>query len=691
MALFLNIISSYLIASIFSNYLIIFISFFSLIVLNMEILSLFGAITDINALIFSIFNLVISLSFFKIKKSTFLSPKFDFSRLKNALLLDKSLIIMLIAFIVLISISLFLAVVMPVLEPDSQTYHFLRAYEFVKQHSLNHFETNDIRALIMPINSEIIYSWLLLFKKNFHGYGILSFTAFVLTICSMWDIFEKFKFAFRKRLYAIFIFSSLSAIIIQMPSLQTDLLVGSLLLCAFSLYIKNNIYFSSLSLALAMGVKSTGIISILGFVILIFLYEKLIEKKNIYSRLKKFFICLTFNFIIFSSYNYILNLFHFHSPLSNQAAFEGHKFWGGFKGYIANLINFSFQGLDFTGFKWGYYLNNEILEIKNKLFNLININPLMGCNVEQDRINIITDEQTVGFGILGFLVFIPMVLFSNIKIFFNKNKKTVLLFIFAIVFLINILVLARATAYMIYSIRFVVSFICLSSIILIGVYKKKAFYKPIILFFCLFYMFLIPFHNTRMPFWVIFTKLKENNFNLNKFENTAYERNVILTLEIASEIKKTIENKYQNKKNIAFVKKLESSALYLKKLDFEGFNIDFIVAGKINENTLKKYDLIILETKIQNDNIFNPEDIKINYKTKDNKVIFKNNNDLNCFYEFRIENYKNNNTPIATERHCFTYQYLIQNNNLKLDYIQNIKLNSLKTEEEIYYFIKNEG
>lgn len=686
----LNLISSYLIASIFNNLLIIFIAFFAFVILNMEILSVFSNITQANIFIFTILNLIFSIIFFKLKKSAFLKPKFDLQRLKNAFLLDKSLIILSVAFLSLIFVSLFLATVMPSLEPDSQTYHFLRAYEFTKQHSLQHFETNDIRALIMPINSEIFYSWMLLFKKNFHGYGILSFFSFLLTIFSMWNIFEKFKFSYRKRLYAIFLFSSLSAIIIQMPSLQTDLLVGSLLLCAFSLFISNEIFFSSLSLAIAMGTKSTGVISILSFIILIILYEKLIEKRENLKNIKHFILFLIINFLVFSSYNYILNLLQFNNPLSNQAAYEGHKFWGGFRGYIANLINFFFQSFDFTGFKWGYYLNNEIMSIKNNFFNLININPFIGCNIEQEKVNIISDEQIIGFGILGFLVFLPAIAISLFKILFNKNKKTKLVFIAALVFIINVAVLAKSVAYMIFSIRFIVSFVCLSSIVLIFVYKKKAFYKPIILFFCLFYMIILPFHNVRMPFWQIYTKLKENNFNLNKFEDACYERKVISTLEIAPRIHETIKEKYKNKKNIAFIKNLESSALYLKKLDFEGYNVDFLVMGTLNDEKIKKYDLIILEDKVQNDNIFNPKDIKINYKIKNNKIIFNDSKNLNCFFEYRTEG-KKDETPIAIERHCFGYEYLIKNNNLKLDYSETIDIKSIKRKENFYYFIKKQG
>jgi len=688
-AFILNLISSYLIASVYNSFLIIFITFFALIILNMEILSLFGAMTDFSVFIFTIINLIFAIIFFKHKKASFLKINFDFNRLKNSLMLDKSLIILSIAFFVLICVSLFLATVMPVLEPDSQTYHFLRAYEFTKQHSLNHFETSDIRGLIMPINSEIFYSWMLLFKKNFHGYGILSFSAFILTIFSMWNIFEHFKYSYRKRLYAIFIFSSLSAIIIQMPSLQTDLVVGSLLLCAFSLYIKNNIYFSSLSLAISMGVKSTGVMACIAFIASVILFEKLIEKNNNWNKIKLFFIYLVINFLFFSSYNYFLNLFHFHNPLSNQAAFAGHKFWGGIKGYIANITNFFFQSFDFTGFKWGYYLNDEIMELKNKFFNFINIEPYLGCNVEQEKINIITDEQTNGFGILGFLIFLPTIFVSLFKFFFNKNKKTILTFILALSFIINILVLARAMAYMIFSTRFIVAFVCLSSVVLINVYRKKAFYKPIIFFFCLFYTLIIPFHNMRMPFWQIFSKLKEYQFNLDKFETACYEKKVISTHIVAPAIKKTVEEKYNDKKNIAFLKKISTSTLYLKKLDTKNRNIDFVVAGKLNNEKLNKYDLIILETATHNDNVFNPEDVEIKYKTENNKIIFDDSKALNCFYEFRSEG-KADEIPEAVERSCFTYEYLKLNKNFELDYTETIGKSS-KEEEKIYYFIKKQG
>ena len=363
-------------------------------------------------------------------------------------------------------------------------------------------------------------------------------------------------------------------------------------------------------------------------------------------------------------------------------------FWGGIRGYVANLIHFFFQSFDFTGFKWGYYLNNEILEIKDKIFHFIHINPMIGCNVQQDKINIIADEQTNGFGILGFLVFLPMIFISNIKIFFNKNNKTILSFILALVFIINILVLARSTAYMVFSIRFIVAFVALSSIVLIGAYSKKNIIKPVIIFFCLFYMLLLPFHNRRMPFFKVYNALKEVQFDFGKFENLSYEGKLISVLEVAPTIDKTLKEKYPNIKNIAFVKKTSSPTLYLKKMELKDRKIDYIRPDLATYERLKKYDLIILEGEAQNDNVFNPQDIKKEYKVVDDNVIFNSNKNLNCYWVYTI-----NKTQIykddANERVCFTYPYLIQNKNFKMDYKEHVefKLDMKNEILNLYYFI----
>ncbi|MBQ8848251.1 MAG: hypothetical protein IJ003_04835 [Candidatus Gastranaerophilales bacterium] len=680
----INLISSYLIASISCEFLVIFIAFFALVVLNLEILSLFNAINPLNITFLSIFFAIVISLFFKFKKAKFLKIKINFKRIKNSFLLDKSLLIMFFAFLSLLLVSFFLAVVTSVLEPDSQTYHFLRAYEYIKNSSLNHFETTDIRALIMPINSEILYSYMLAFKKNFFGYGIVSFVSYIVCLISSWQICEIFKFSYRKRFWAIFLFSSLSAIIVQIPSLQTDILVGALLLTSFYLYLKEKNYFSSLSLALALGVKTTGFIALFGFFVLVFGYEILINKK--FKNLMKFFGFLGLNFLIFSSYNYFSNFIHYGNFFSNNAAYIGHCLVGGFKGYIANIINFIFQAFDFTGFKWGYYLNSEIIGLRENVFNFLNIEENLRGNVPMQIVNIFTDEQFVGFGILGFALFVPSVFIAFVKGFLNKNKKTLFLALLACVFLINILCLAASVAYMVYSIRFVVAFVCLSFLVLIVTYKKRFFLKSIIVFFALFYMIFIPLNIKRMPVFKLFASLKKNNYNLEKLSHDLYRGATVSVLEITPKVYDILETKYKNCKKIAYIRGTQSSVLYLKLLENKERRIDFLNIAYLNDEKLKEYDLVILEKEKQDDNVFALNEVNPKYEIKNNNIVFDSNQELYCYYE-NLELKATINPYLATKRICFGYPYLKMKKYLKLDYIDSTYVEDFDETVNIYYFI----
>lgn len=685
LGVFLNLLSSYFLASIAGSFLVVYVAFFAIVILNIEVLSLFSAINSVNITIFSFFNLILSFLLFRKTSSDFLKFHFDFKKFKNSLSLDKTLIVLLIAFLILISVILFLAVIMPPLEPDSQTYHFLRVIEFFKNHNLNHFETNDARALVMPINSEIIYLWMLNLKNNFYGFGMVSFASLITIIGAIYSIMKQFKFSLRTVLWTIFIICSLPAVIVQSSSLQTDIIIGALLITTIALYLKDNkysLYFSSLALAVAFGVKSTGVMAIFSIFFIIFSFEYYILKTKNLKKIKNFTLLLMLNFFIFSSYNYILNFIQFHNPLSNHASYLGHKFWGGYKGFIANIINYFFQSFDFTGFKWGYYLNDKILFLKNILFDFIRISPYTGCNVELEKVNILTDEQIIGFGILGFLVYLPSVFYSTVKVFFNKNKKTKLLFIFSIAFIINILVLSLSVGYMVFSIRFIVAFVILSSICLGGFYLSKSYFRFIILFFMLFYMVIMPFYIKRMPFFKIVDNLKKNNFNIDKFTTDCFENKITPVLELAEEIKITLEKKYKNHQKIGIFKTTDSALLYLKTL--KNIETDFLNVANIDKYDLNHYDLIIMEGKIQDDNVFNPEDIKINYHMKDNKIIFDKTDKIQCYY-VSIEN----NPKNALRRWCLGYDYMIKNKNFKLDYLQKVKLKEADYGIELYYFIKH--
>jgi len=685
----LNLFSSYLIASLFGNILVLFVVYFALIILNIEILSLFGAIEDKFILLFSLFNFVLSFVVFKKKKGVFIKPDFDFERFKNSLFLDKALLILSFSFLSLLCVTFLLGYIMPPLEPDSQTYHFIRAYQFYIQKSLNHFETNDVRALIMPINSEILYTWILSLKKTYNGYALTSYFAFLSCIFFIWNILEEFKFVFRKRIFAILIFASLSGVIVQITSLQTDILVGALLLAGFYFFIKFDTkltYISALSVAIAMGVKSTAIIALFAFYLMIFYFEFFIKNNKKLDNLRIFSLFLPLNFLIFSSYNYFLNLLHYGHPLYNQAAKLGHEFWGGLEGYISNLINYFFQAFDFTGFKWGFYINDKFMSLKETFFNSIGIDSYVGTNVPMSKVNIRADEQTIGYGVLGFLVYLPVIFISLIRILFGNAKRIKIIFGFAFAFIINILVLSLSIAYMVFSIRFILAFICLSACTLVCVYRKKSLFKPVIIFFIFFYMTFLPYCNDRMPFLYIVDKLKADGFNLEKFINHCYEKKVTYVLGLSGGIHKHINEEFNQAKKIAYIKTISTSALYLKIRQKDGYKIDFISPRLANKKRLNEYDLVVLDSSVQNDNTFGINEIDVKYEISDNQVKFKSTNSEypDCYYTDIFGEIVANPFEM-TEVCCFTKSLMDKNSEFKL--VKEYNFEQKDNKIDVYYYL----
>lgn len=321
------------------------------------------------------------------------------------------------------------------------------------------------------------------------------------------------------------------------------------------------------------------------------------------------------------------------------------------------------------------------MSFKESVFNFLNIDLMLGCNVPMEQVNILTDEQIVGFGILGFALFLPLIFINIQKLFKSKNKRNILLGLLSITFLINILVLSSTVAYMIYSIRFILSFVCLSFLVFAFSYSKKSFYKPIIIFFVSFYMIFLPFFIKRMPFTYVIKTLKESNFNMQSFIKNAYEGKITPTNELAIEIKKIILEKYPQKKKIAILKTLSSTLLYLKTMD--NYKIDFINPALITKEKLEEYDLIILEEKKQNDNIFNLSDVKINYKVVNNNVVFEKNQNLNCYYTNKKKVITDKEQ--ASERTCFTYYFTEKY--FTEDYRKDVYIKDIEETKTLYFFV----
>ena len=642
----------YIVSSIFNCGILFFVTFFAAIILNIEVLSLFKGITGQNILIITALEFIIALIFWLKKGKPLLKVEFKkfIKRLKVACLKDKTFIFLSVSWLFLILISFILASFSPVNEPDAQGYHALRALFWAQNHFISHFEISDIRCHVMPINSELFYTWVYALSKNDTVLGLLQFFAYFLTIFSGYKIMGFYNISFNKRLWSIFIFTSFAGVISQMSSTQTDLTVGSLFVASIYFilnYSKNKnfhmLFFSSLALSLAFGVKSTGIIG--GVPILIWFI--FILRKDFF----KFFFFLTFNFLVFSSYNYILNFIDYGNFLGSNTAILGHKFWGGYKGFIANFIRYVFQLFDFSGFTAGFYLNPYLLKLQNGIVALIVKDPHIGENVALSFTNIGMTEQYIGFGVLGFTIFLP----SLISGFKNKKLK-----IFSYIFLAQILFLSVSIAYMIYSIRFIVAFMCISIPLLsLSYFKKTNIIKVFIVLFCLFYMGYASMFLSQRPFILIKKEfIKTPNIKLvqDKMRNLNYE--FYHSFNEAYTLKSNLEPYCINGNNIA----LAISAGYMiydtKFMEFsKDCKINVLNIPHMQNYNLSDYDVIVTQvSNPQKTNVLNKEDIKNPMKPSYEAM---------CYYRKLANNYDLVNTNYNEMDKAYEAQCKINDNYIK--------------------------
>lgn len=282
---------------------------FANVVLTFEILSLFSAISVPGIFVLNLLLAGAGAGLW-LKRDKPL-PEFHvkpfIKTIWHSLLLDKYLLVLGCAFLFMCGVSLWLISFMPVVNPDAEAYHVVRSLFWISQHNLNHFSYADIRAIVMPVNSEILYAWLLIFLKKQMWFGAVSFSGFLLTLFSLWGILSNIGLSVRRRLWILLILSSFSSVIVQISGTETDIIVAGLVCASMYLfweYLKRGkvflVFMSSLTYALAVGTKTPAIMLIPGVGLwmagLAFYYYK----KKFYKPLLYFLGFSLLNFIVFS-------------------------------------------------------------------------------------------------------------------------------------------------------------------------------------------------------------------------------------------------------------------------------------------------------------------------------------------------------------------------------------------------------
>ncbi len=592
LSLVLVIISSYLILSfIYSRYdtkrfpafLYLLLIIFSQIVLTFEILSLFKSISQVGVIAFNILFLITGLI---LKKNLYI-PKIELQPLFNAVKRDKFLAVLCGCFIIFLTAQFIIAAFAPVKFGDALNYYLPRCTMWIQQGTILHYITPDTRELIMPVNMEFLYTWFLLLKKTEVGCACFSYMSFIAGVYVLFNFLRETGCSIRRSLWSVFVFASFALAAVEMVNPSSDLFAGVLILSSCYLFLLHNKYndkisliFSSAALALAAGTKTTCLMTVPALVFLFFVISFLYAKPKMKSILTKFTILFAGFFIIFSSYNYILNFIQFLNPLSDKPQILIHQLRGGFKGFICNIIKYFFVFFDTSGINTIIDFNGFITSLQTAVLGLIGETADSYTSNWFGKYFLFNPRMTIqssALGIMGLWAFLPSLIKTVIRFFKKqKSKKTILYAALSAVLFINICTLAGTMVFAQYNIRYLLTFTVISLPVASFSYikKNKSFCKILMCFFIFIYLVVNPLN-------LLFHQEKNG---ISRFSQIQTEEFLVFDY---------IKN-FDKANRIAMVSPQDRMPVYhIEKLRLHGFKIDKLLLENIETYDLSKYKYII--------------------------------------------------------------------------------------------------
>ena len=594
---------------------------FALVVFDFEVLSLFKSISVSGVLGLNILGLIAALAvwFYSGKPLWSIHAARFFKRVWFAVCKDKYLLTLFAGFCIFFAVSVFLIIVSPVVNEDASAYHVARSVFWIFNKSLNHFSVGDIRNLVFPINSEILYTWVILFTKKLVFFGAFSFAGYLLSVLGIYNILNLLKFDIRKKLWVIFLVTSFSSVTILSSGTETDILIAGLVISSIYLFWRGvqskrfvPVFMSALAYALAIGTKTTALFAIpgvgLGFCAIAYHYYK----KEFYKPVLYYLGFSIINFILFAAYNYILNFLNF-GDISGPVNFAVmHKNIYGLRAIPAHIIKYLFLFIDFTGFRWADYVGDNILQFRNEIIGLMNLGDISDgvFTTKTSVVNKSLLEPLVGMGVVGMLTFLPSLVISFVKPFFKKDDKTFGILGFGLLWVINITVMSAMLIFMAYNIRFLTTMCLISAPILVYTYSRKNNpYKFIVTVFAMFSLVLVSTHIWARPFLRIVNYMKHDvsityirKFMTESALLAKFPANIDPDKYPVSDMPTALAeylSNFDKSNKIIYFSGAGQGVLPLLMLNLHGYHIDFGMIENIDKIDLSKYNILVIVNDYQ--------------------------------------------------------------------------------------------
>lgn len=651
-------VSSCLLASIFSGkkylswliYLLLIV--FAQIVFTIELLSLFTAISKMGILILNALILLVSLYYWNKKGKPLFKPQIKkfFVQIFNACKKDKMLGIMGLGLIFFILITIFLCTLCPIINYDGLAYRINRALMWVSQGSLAHFDIADDRNINMAINVEVLYTWFFTFVPRNMFLGFFSFAGYILGCASLYSFLELCGFSMIKRLWTVFLFSSIAGVITEASGCESDLIIGALVLASLALFLqaaKKNIllplYFSTLAVCLAIGAKTSAFFVVpslaIIFTCILFKYQK--EKFWKFTGL--FFLFSFINFVVFAAYNYVLNFIEFGYFVGSIDTQNWHKMRGGIKGYISGLIRHLLLLVDFTGFKYGLYIEKFVFNMQNNLLTAMHIPFDLNVVISNDDVlNFSINDSKIGGGVIGTLVLVPCSIFAICRaLFCGKTFQAKLLGVCGCGLFLSIAVMSACVGFMVYSSRFTITFLILAAPVLVYSYIKsnKNIIKYIILFWVMSYFVIISTHIWSRHFIALSKEIKKGTPVRELRTKQLCSLDYMFDSEMFfCSLRSIIYDKLPNNSRIGVFSALADNFAVLKFMEKDGYKVDPLLLEKFHKYDLNKYDYLLFTDDLLNVSyIIDKQSIMDNYYVENGALHFVDASKVQCVLKDSIK------------------------------------------------------
>lgn len=216
----------------------------------------------------------------------------------------------------------------------------------------------------------------------------------------------------------------------------------------------------------------------------------------------------------------------------------------------------------------------------------------------------------MGFGVCGILAFLPALCISLVVPLFKRTIKHFLLYLFGIMFLLNLVLISALLVYMPYSIRFIMFFAVLSSPILAYTYSKRNNpYKFIVTLFALYYLIFVSSYLWSRPLRHVVNYFK-HGYTVQQIREVSYCSDFMKNpLEKSDhvnndcQLRDIVLTNFTKQDKILYFPSSAEWLLAFAMLNLNGYNIDFRLLEKFSDIDFSKYDVVIIKNGTQYSNL----------------------------------------------------------------------------------------